>query len=346
MKVGTTALYFFGIIVAVVVLSFPYLVLEGENKVDHKALRVLTYSSFIQKWGAGPEIARLFKEETGIDIKWINAGNAGLIIERLKFKMDSDKPDVVVGFDQFSILEARKHFRWEDLRDLALPATETALPKGTKFHDFLSYDWGPLTFIYRDGELDPPKRLADLVSSAYEGKIILQDPRMSSPGMQFLLWVLSGMGEEKGFEFLENLKPSIKMISPSWSSSYSTFKLEKPSMVFSYFSSPYYHLLEENDASYKAATFLNPHPVQVEYVGIPSFCTQCSGARAFAKFLLKKEVQQVLMKRNYMYPVLTKALEGTVFRLPQNVEFYSPDESASLIRKKQKLVNQWKKVFY
>lgn len=339
-------LYLLAMIATLVILFLPYLIFESGKEVDHKVLRVMTYSSFIQKWGAGPEIARLFEEETGIKIKWINAGNAGLILERLKFKRKTDQPDLVIGFDQFSIFEARKTFQWEDVRALSQGVEKNLLPRGAKFHDFLAYDWGPLTFVYRDGEVDPPDSLQDLVSSGYKGQIILQDPRMSSPGLQFLLWVLNDLGEEEGFEFLENLKPSIKIMAPSWSSAYSIFKMEKPSMVFSYFTSPYFHMIEEGDRSYRAAMMKTPHPVQVEYAGIPRTCIQCESARNFAKFLLKKEIQQILMKKNYMFPVTGAALDGTEFKLPENIKYYNLIESASFIKKKKKLVNQWKKVFY
>ena len=61
----------------------------------------MTYSSFIQKWGAGPEIAKKFQAETGVTVEWVNAGNAGLIVERLKFKKDRDQPDLIIGLDQF-----------------------------------------------------------------------------------------------------------------------------------------------------------------------------------------------------------------------------------------------------
>jgi thiamine transport system substrate-binding protein len=337
--------YLMGCLIILAILGLPYLIIDSEKNRSENTVRVLTYSSFINKWGPGPEIAQKFFESTGTKVEWINAGNAGLIIERLKFKKDSDAPDIIIGFDQFSVFEARRNFEWLDLREEVSLDFPSQLPGKSQYNDFVAYDWGPLSFVYREGEVEPAKRLEDLTSEQYKDQIILQDPRMSSPGLQFLLWVLTAMGEEKGFEFLKNLKPSIKIMSPSWSSSYSIFKMEKPSLVFSYFSSPFYHLIEEGESQYKSMPMDRPHPVQVEYMGIPKFCGNCQGAAQFAQFLLTTEIQKIIMSKNYMFPVDQRAMQGSGFKLP-DVEVYKPIESLSLIKRKRELINKWKKVFY
>src|SRR5690606_26708594 len=104
-----------------------------------------------------------------------------LILERLKFKSKFDQPDVVLGFDQFSILEARMLMKWEDVHELQDDISKNILPEGSFFHDFIAYDWGPMAFVYREGEINPPRSLDELLLPEYKNTIILQDPRMSSP---------------------------------------------------------------------------------------------------------------------------------------------------------------------
>jgi len=338
--------YTLAIACGLIILFLPYIVSSQKKDVDQNTLNILTYSSFIKPWGPGPQIAQLFKEKTGTTIKWINAGNAGLILERLKFKSTDDQPDAIIGLDQFSILEARKVMKWQDVHGLQDSVVQKILPKGSTFHDFLAYDWGPLAFIYRKDEIDPPRSLDDLLSERFKNSIILQDPRMSSPGLQFLFWVLHHKGEQGAYDYLNRVKSSIKIMAPSWSSSYSIFQVEKPSLVFSYVTSTYYHLLEEKNDNYRAATFNHPHPVQVEYAGIPVNCVNCEKANEFLNFLLETDVQKILMYKNYMFPVDGKALEGSQFKIPQGIKFFDPVENWSLIRKKKELVDKWKKVFY
>ncbi|MEM7645770.1 MAG: thiamine ABC transporter substrate-binding protein, partial [Pseudomonadota bacterium] len=192
----------------------------------------------------------------------------------------------------------------------------------------------------------PPQSLDDLLDPIYRGKLILQDPRMSSPGLQFLFWVLASKGEEEGFRYLRKLKDSIQLMTPSWSSSYSLFKMQDSSLVFSYFSSPNYHRLEENDPSYMAAPFKHPHPVQVEYLGIPEGCGNCENAKTFAAFLMESYSQKILMTKNYMFPVYDDGFESEAFQLPKGLKFYAPIENQTLLRRKKELVNRWKKVFF
>lgn len=338
--------YILAIVVTLVILFLPYIFFKTEPAEEGNVLKVLTYSSFIQSWGPGPELAKLFHQETGVKIQWINAGNAGLILERLKFKSKYDQPDVVLGFDQFSILEARMLMKWLDVHEIQSDIEQNILPEGSFFHDFMAYDWGPMAFIYRDGEVKVPLSLDDLLSEDYKNKIIIQDPRMSSPGLQFLFWILHQKGEDKAYEYLRKIKSSIKVMTPSWSSSYSIFQVEKPSLVFSYMTSTYYHKLEEGKDNYKAAIFNHPHPVQVEYAGVPANCNNCDKATLFLQFLVKKDIQKILMGKNFMFPVEGKAMEGSPFVVPKNIHFFDPVENWSLIRRKKSLVDEWKKVFY
>ena len=324
---------------------FPHIFFDEERGADDLAIRVLAYSSFLQPWGAGPELAKRFEEKTGLRVKWINAGNGGLLMERLKFRRKQDRPDLVIGFDQFSVVEAQANFRWKPL-DAIQDKGVQLLPNLSEVSGFVPYDWGPLTFISKGDALPATRDFEDLLKPEYRNKLVLQDPRMSSPGLQFFFWVLGHFGEEKGFEFLKQLKPSIKVISPSWSSSYSYFKLQQPSSVFSYFTSPFYHRIEENDDSYVAQKFTIPHPLQVEYLGIPDFCTRCEGAKKFADFLLEEESQKILMSKNYMYPVMAKAVDGSEFQVPSEIQYFDPSKNRLLISRKRELIQKWKKIFY
>ena len=336
--------YLLFIVIVFVLLYLP--LTFKEDKKNDNALHILAYSSFLKPWGPGPWIAKAFKEQHGIDIHWIDAGNAGLILERLRFKNTSDKPDVVLGFDQFSIAQARKVMKWKNVDSVYSGVKKKTLPKGAVYSDFFAFDWGALTFVYREGEVATPLHIDDLLKKDFKKKLILQDPRMSSPGLQFLFWVLSIKGFEEGFEFLKKLRSSIKILAPSWSSAYSLFQVEKGTMVFSYFTSPLYHSLEEKNESYRSVVFSHPHPVQVEYAGIPEVCQKCEEGYKFLKFLSSKEVQQVIMKKNYMLPMNGEAIQDSHFRIPEGARFLSPVENWTMMRDKKDIVEQWKKVFY
>lgn len=270
-------------------------------------LRVLAYSSFISSWGPGPTLVRMFEHEyprhhagNKVKVELLQAEDAGLLLAKMKLF----PADVIIGFDQFSRTQARKASSWKK-----------HLVKEPLFSDdeFLAFDWAPIGFVYRVGEIDPPKSLSDLLHPRFKGKIALQDPRSSSPGYQFLSWIAAEFPGEKSVEYLKKLKPNVHSLSASWSQSYGFFSRGLASMVLSYATSPLYHRFTEKDERYRFAFFNSPHPMQVEFAAIPEACKQCDIAAEFLKFINGPPAQAVIMNKNWMLPVNEVASRGTPF---------------------------------
>jgi thiamine transport system substrate-binding protein len=322
--------------IALLVISLGTWILLGRPSAPadaHDSVRVMTYSSFMNSWGPGPEIAKRFREETGLTVEFQDAGDAGLILEKLKlFPVDA-----VVGLDGLSLADAKARHKWREV---------PVLPNepGSQWRDpsFLAVDYAPVTFIYREGEIEPPKTLEDLLDPRFDGKIALEDPRTSTPGLQFVFWILDAMGEEKGFQFLSSLKANLHSVSPSWSSAYGSFTKKQSSLVFSYQTSPLYHLIEEKDSSYRAVIFDSGHPLQIEYAAVPEACERCADGEAFVHFLQKKEIQAVIMKKNFMMPVDPSAKAGTPFESLAEVKVSKLESAPVLMKKRGELFERWR----
>lgn len=316
---------------AILVLAIGYLLNDLRKEISRPTVRVLSYSGFVNSWGPGPEIAMKFFEATGMNVELHDGGDAGLLLK----KLDLFPADVVIGFDQANLPEAEATRAWRDIN----PGNALGAPwsKGR----FVAFDWSPMAFIYRQGEVEPPRSLGDLTDERFRGSIVLQDPRTSTPGLQFLLWVLDEMGMDEGFEFLKRLKPNIHSVSSGWSTAYGIFKKGQAKLAFSYLTSPTYHWLEEKDRRYQAATFSSGHPVQIEFVAVPESCENCEGAEGFARFLLKPEIQEFIMNRNFMFPVVESAKAGEFLKLP-SVRTLDPDLQIELMRKKNEIFARWR----
>ncbi len=325
------------ILLIVIVFSFQF----SKNKTsDAKTLKVLSYSSFLASWGPGPEIAKLFKEQTGIEVIYQDAEDAGLLLTKLELFPS----DVVVGLDSITSFEARKKFNWKAHGKI----DATSWSKGFSYDDpeFLPFDWAPLTFIYRTGEIAPPKNLNDLLDVRFKNGISLQDPRTSAPGLQFLYWLVAVRGEDQAFEFLKKLRPNIRSVSPSWSTAYGLFQKGEAKLVYSYVTSPAYHWKNESDLRYQAADLREKHIYQVELAGIPDTCVNCEGAMAFLEFLRSAQAQRILMNKNVMYSIYEKLVphsEMDYKRLP-NLRVLGPDVIAPLVAKKKELIERWKEL--
>ena len=298
----------------------------------HDTVKVLSYSSFVSSWGPGPEIARLFQMKTGIAVEFQDAGDAGLLLK----KIELFPSDVVLGFDQLSLDNARKSHQWREV------AVEIDSPYKQK--DFVPFDWGPMTFIYRKGEIDPPRSLQDLLDLRFKGTIALQDPRLSTPGLQFFYWVLDEYGIEEGFKYLEKLKPNIHSVSEGWSKAYGMFTEKQAMLAFSYLTSPVYHWTQEKNEAYQPAVFPEGHPAQVEYAAISGNCTQCEAAAKFLQFLVSREAQTIIMQKNFMLPIDAGAVAGTRFaELPQ-VKVREWKNLPALVEKRDELLERWRKL--
>ncbi|MCX7979163.1 MAG: thiamine ABC transporter substrate-binding protein, partial [Bdellovibrionaceae bacterium] len=221
--------------------------------------------------------------------------------------------DVVVGLDQYDISRATAELEWHEISVNGVEF-DPAVRDFANMKFFVPYDWGPLAFMMRKGSLVEPASLDDLLKPEYRGQIALQDPRTSSPGLQFLNWVMRVKGPIDGEKFLRSLLGSVHSISPSWSTSIGLYNQKKASIVFTYATSPLYYLIEENSRDHTALRFTEPHPVQIELVGIPKFCRECDLAESFVTFLLSPEGQSIIMKKNYMLPVVPSVRAGTSFQ--------------------------------
>lgn len=261
-------------------------------------LRVASYPAFISSYGPGPELAKRFKEKTGFEVELINGGDPSLIVSRLKGDPKL-RLDVVVGIDQ--LLSSRaKELDWKRVPGKLLSLVK---PELRVFEDpyFLPIDWSPLTFIYRS-KTEPPlprsyTRLGEFLEQGKkEESLVLEDPRSSVLGQQWLYWFDQ---QKVPANSLASRQPRL---ANSWSQAYGLFKRKSADLVFSYLTSVVFHWGQEKDRSYQFVQFESGHPFQVDAAGVLGRCQQCSVGLQFLEFLMEPESQILIMKKNYMLP--------------------------------------------
>lgn len=282
---------------------------------DSKAnLRVFAYSSFTAPTGPGPKLKEIFEKSCQCHLEFVEGNDAGMLLQRLKLESESLGADLVIGFDQYDLQRALGEHKWKKLDFSNLDIETEARPALTNSY-FVPYDWGVLGFIARKGELKlVPQQIDDLLNPEFARKIALQDPRSSSPGLQFLFWVIKSKGEEEGLKFIQKMFDQAHSYSSSWSMSYGLFQKKQASLVYSYMTSPIYHEMIEKNSNYEALIFKEPLAVQYEFLGIPEFCKQCDLAEKFVNLMLSAEGQKIVMEKNFMFPVLKSVKENTPFQ--------------------------------
>lgn len=307
-----------GLTIIVGALSFfRWAMVRKDLPVDQMELtqfRVLAYTTFIGYSGPGPALIAEFKKVCNCDVQITTAGDAGLLVERLKLSQQSHPFDLVVGLDQFSKEKALEVGPWKTI-SLDKKPEQIFDPLAIRSFDgrFIPFDYSPMTFIYREGEINPPKSLDDLLSARFAKSISLQDPTTSSPGLQFLNWIRQVYGDH-ALDYLKKLKPSVHSVSPSWALSYGLFKKDQSKLVFSYLTSLGFHWAVEKDLKYKAVNFSVGHPVQVEFVAVPEGCRQCELGEQFVKLMLTPESQALIAEKNYMFPSVKGATVPEIYK--------------------------------
>lgn len=312
---------------------------QSSPKQQIPILRVFSYGSFTSSYGPGPILKTEFEKICQCKIEFIEGTDAGILLQRLKIEGEGLGADLILGLDQFDLAKAQSEFQWQTIQ-----VTDVQFDQRVRAalmnNQFIPYNWGIISFIGRkdlDGTLS---KLDDLLKPEWKGRFALQDPRTSSPGLQFLMWIIHAKGESEGLRYLGRLLKQAHSVSGSWSQSYSLFQKRQVDLVLSYTTSVMYHLLEEKDENYKAIEFSEEHPEQFEYMAISEFCRQCELAQKFARFLLESKSQEVLMKKNFMFPVVKGLRETTEFNKASLFPTFSRKEIVSEDQV-QRILKKW-----
>ncbi|QRM53503.1 thiamine ABC transporter substrate binding subunit [Sinorhizobium sp. BG8] len=265
-----------------------------------KTLTIYTYESFVAEWGPGAKVAAAFEKSCACKVEWVGVADGVELLTRLKLEGESTKADIVLGLDTSLITEAKATGLFEPH---GLSPQGLTVPGGFSDDTFLPYDYGHFAIIYdTDALKDPPHSLKELVEGNPDEKIVIQDPRTSTPGLGLLLWMKSVYGD-KAAEAWTKLKPRVLTVTPGWSESYGLFTKGEAPMVLSYTTSPAYHMIAENTDRYQAASFTEGHYVQIEVAGMTKTSDDKDLARQFLSFMTGPDFQSIIPETNWMMPV-------------------------------------------
>ena len=260
-------------------------------------LTVYTYDSFTSEWGPGPAVEAAFEETCDCDLKFVAAGDGAALLSRVLLEGASTEADIVLGLDTTLTEKALGSGLLAPHGDLA----ELDLPVEWTDPTFVPFDWGWFAFV---ANADTPAPADFEALAASDLKIVIQDPRSSTPGLGLVMWVKAAYGDRAG-EIWSALADNIVTVTPGWSEAYGLFLEGEADAVLSYTTSPAYHLIAEGDASKVAWPFAEGHYMQVEVAGKIAGTDQPALADAFLNFMLTSGFQSAIPTTNWMYPAVT-----------------------------------------
>lgn len=265
-----------------------------------KTLTVYTYESFTSEWGPGPKVKEAFEKTCGCSVNFVSVADGVALLSRLKLEGAATKADVVLGLDTNLTTEAKATGLFEAS---GVDVAALKVPGDFKDDVFVPYDYGHFAVIYDTQTIkNPPQSMKELVEGDPSQKIVIEDPRTSTPGLGLLLWVKSIYGD-KSPEAWAKLKKRVLTVTPGWSEAYGLFTKGEAPMVLSYTTSPAYHMVAENTDRYQAAAFSEGHYIQIEVAGLLKNAHDKELARDFLKFMVTPGFQDTIPTNNWMMPV-------------------------------------------
>jgi thiamine transport system substrate-binding protein len=273
------------------------IVIAGEKPL----LTIYTYDSFTAEWGAGPRVKEAFEKAYACRVKFVSTSSAIGALRKIQLEGKRTKADILLGLDTSIAQVAKK-------TGLFLPhglnTSGLQLPVPYSDDTFVPFDYSYFAFVYDENKVKhPPTSFDALAAMPKDFKIVIQDPRSSTSGLGLLLWIKEVYGEKAG-EYWKRLAPHILTITKGWSESYGLFLKGEADMVFSYTTSPAYHMIEEKRSNIKAASFAEGHYGQIEVAAIVRSSKNQALAKKFLSFMLSSTFADIIPATNWAYPVV------------------------------------------
>ncbi len=162
-----------------------------------QTLTVYTYDSFVSEWGPGAQGSRRPSRRIATAASTgSRLGDGVAVLNRLKLEGAATKADVVLGLDTNLTAEAAATGLFGP-HGLDRGPGEGARGMDRRVLHALRLRAFRGDLRQRDDE-GPAASLDDLVNGDPAQKIILQDPRTSTPGLGFLLWMKAVYGDKAG----------------------------------------------------------------------------------------------------------------------------------------------------
>ena len=302
-------------------------------------LTIYTYDSFVSEWGPGPIIEKIFEEKHNADVEFVAVDSAATLLNKVILEGDTSKADIVLGLDMnlFDLAEQSELFTSHNINDIN---NLINLPLKWESDKFVPYNYGYFSFVYNEANLEtPPKSMDELINST-NARIVIQDPRTSTPGLGLLTWMKALYGDKAGDEW-KKLNKKIISVTKGWTDAYYNFFMAgEADMVLSYTTSPAAHIMFEERYDILATTFEEGNYITIEFAGILNNSQNKDLAIKFLNFMLSEEFQSVIPSTNIMYPVTNiRDLPEAFDKL--NVPNFIQMDPKEINKNKEKWIDEW-----
>ncbi len=301
-------------------------------------LTIYTYDSFSASWGAGPKIKEAFEKKYDCTVKFVGVSSSIGALRKIQLEGKNTKADILLGLDT-SIAQTANSTGLFTPHDLNTEKLD--LPIAYFDENFVPFDYSYFAFVYDEKKLkNPPLSFEQLAAMPEDFKVVIQDPRSSTPGLGLLLWIKE-VYKEKAGEYWKRLAPHILTITKGWSESYGLFLRGEADMVLSYTTSPAYHIMEEKKMNIKSAAFKEGHYGQIEVAAVLKSSKHKELAKKFLAFMHSETFANIIPTANWAYPVVRNIQLPKAFDTLHRPKTVLLMDGKAMEANRKMIINEW-----
>ncbi len=321
---------------------------SGASEESPQTITLMAHDSFAG--GVTEATFAPFTQETGIEVKVIAAGDAGLMVNQAILTKDNPLADVLFGVDDTFLSRAldEEIFLIHKAKDIGRVTPDLVDRK----HRVTPIDFGDVCINYdkswfESTSLAVPDDLADLRANLYASHLTVEHPATSSPGLAFMLATIFEFGEEGWLDYWADLRRAGVNVATDWNSAYygDFFRYGgQSSMVVSYASSPPAEVIFAEEPTDTAPTGVIEAGCyrQVEYAGVLAGTDFPEAAAKLVDYMLSVEFQETIPLTWFVFPANQDA------ELPQEFVDYAivPEDPARfsagyIAENRDRWINEW-----
>jgi thiamine transport system substrate-binding protein len=288
-------------------------------------LTIMSHDSF----NLSAELIAAFERANNVKLQFLKAGDTGSALNRALLTKANPLADVFFGVDNTFLSRALNADAFEPYTpkgldqipvDLKLDPQNRLIPIN---YGFVNLNYDRSSELFKDIAEPEQLRLEDLTKPEFNGKVVVQNPATSSPGLAFMLATIDYFGQDGWLDWWRQMKENGLVVVDGWETAYytnfsgSSGKGPQP-IVVSYATSPAAEVAFSEGKLNEPPTgnILPPKATfrQIEFAGILKGTKNRALAEKWMDYLLSEPVQKDIMPQMVVYPALPTATIPEVYQ--------------------------------
>lgn len=319
-----------------------------------KTLTVVTHDSF----AVSTSVISDFEKLTGAKVQIVESGDAGAALNKSILAAGAPLGDVQFGIDNTFLSRALEANIFEPYAPKNLDQVPADLKLDPQ-NRLIPIDYGYVNINYDKAALAQtglalPTDVRDLTKPEWKGKLVVQNPATSSPGLAFLLATIDHFGESGDYtwrNFWADLRANDVKITSGWEDAYYTEFAGGGSggaypLVVSYATSPaaavIFSTTPLTDAPTGNLSLDGGVFRQIEFAGLLKGAKEPELGKAWLDFMLSDTFQSDVGGQMFVYPALPSAKTPAEFakyaQVPSQTTKLTPDDIA---KNRERWLAEW-----